>query len=142
VRVAKAVWKVPMPQSKCSCWVPGSASEGCCQGGTNLFVRVTRILITPMCKVKSARCRGIRLESKPISYSWFPSQLGPQVSNPGYSIRADILANVVAGKAHTVINRHTLNRFFADFLSKPPVSRRMSVYRAAFVACVIAGCGQ
>jgi hypothetical protein len=39
----------------------------------------------------------VRLESKPVSYSWFPAQVGPQVSNPGYSIGADRLANVVAG---------------------------------------------
>jgi hypothetical protein len=69
-----------------------------------------------MCKVKFQRCRGIRLESKPVSYSWFPAQVRPQVSNPGYSIRADILANVVADwKALTVISRHTLNRFSAQF---------------------------
>jgi hypothetical protein len=37
-----------------------------------------------------------RLESKPVSYPWFPSQVGPQVRNPGYSTRADRLANVVA----------------------------------------------
>ena len=66
-----------------------------------------------MCKVKFQKCCGIRLESKPVSYSWFPAQVGPQVSNPGYSIRADILANVVADcMALTVICRHTLNRFF------------------------------
>jgi hypothetical protein len=53
-----------------------------------------------MCKVKQTRCPGVLLESKPVSYSWFPAQVGPQVSNPGYSIRADILDNVVAGKAH------------------------------------------
>jgi len=35
-------------------------------------------------------------ESKPVSYPWFPSQVGPQVRNPGYSIRADRLANVFA----------------------------------------------
>jgi hypothetical protein len=69
--------------------------------------------VTPMCKVKFPKCCGIRLESKPVSYSWFPVQMGPQVSNPGYSIRADILANVVADcMALTVICRHTLNRFF------------------------------
>jgi hypothetical protein len=49
-----------------------------------------------MCKVKFQRCRGIRLESKPVSYSWFLSQVGPQVINRGYSIGADKLANVVA----------------------------------------------
>ena len=38
----------------------------------------------------------VRLESKPVSYSWFLSQVGPQVINPGYSIGADRLANVVA----------------------------------------------
>jgi hypothetical protein len=59
---------------------------------------------------------GIRLESKPVSYLWFPSQVGLHVSNPGYSIRANILANVVAEKAHTVISRHTLNLFLFTFL--------------------------
>jgi hypothetical protein len=38
-----------------------------------------------MCKVKFQRCRGIRLESKPVSYSWFPTQVGPEVSNPEHS---------------------------------------------------------
>jgi hypothetical protein len=53
--------------------------------------------ITPMCKVKFLRCRGIRLESKPVSYSWFPIQVGPQVNKSGVFNRADRLANVVAG---------------------------------------------
>jgi hypothetical protein len=52
--------------------------------------------ISPMCKVKLAGCPGVLSESKPVSYSWFPSQVGPQVSNPGYSSGADKLANVVA----------------------------------------------
>jgi hypothetical protein len=39
-------------------------------------------------------------------------QVGPQVINPGYSTRADKLANVVAReKALTDIARHALNRF-------------------------------
>jgi len=54
------------------------------------------ISLSPMCKVKFQRCRGIRLESKPVSYAWFLPQVGPQVINPGYSIGADKLAHVVA----------------------------------------------
>jgi hypothetical protein len=34
-------------------------------------------------KSRESRWCGIRLESKPVSYSWFPAQVGPQVSNPG-----------------------------------------------------------
>ena len=38
---------------------------------------------TPMCKVKQARSPGVPLESKPVSYSWFPGHVGPHGINPG-----------------------------------------------------------
>ncbi len=40
-------------------------------------------MITPMCKVKQARCPGVLLESKPVSYPWFPVQVGPPQNLPG-----------------------------------------------------------
>lgn len=40
-------------------------------------------------KVKQARCLGVLLESKPVSYSWFPAQVGPLYSLP----LADFLEN-------------------------------------------------
>jgi hypothetical protein len=49
-----------------------------------------------MCKVKIVEVVRLPIESKPVSYSWFLSDVGPQVINPGYSIGTDKLANVVA----------------------------------------------
>jgi hypothetical protein len=34
-------------------------------------------LSSPMCKVKLAESPSIPLKSKPVSYSWFPAQMGP-----------------------------------------------------------------
>ena len=31
-------------------------------------------------------CCGIRLESKPVSYAWFPTKVGPLYSLPGATI--------------------------------------------------------
>jgi hypothetical protein len=42
-----------------------------------------RIIANSYVQSQVPKMRGIRLESKPVSYSWFLSQVGPQVSNPG-----------------------------------------------------------
>jgi len=54
------------------------------------------LIDTPMCKVKQARCPRVLLESKPVFYSWFPAQVGPQVGNPRFrmEVHAHSLATV------------------------------------------------
>jgi len=49
-----------------------------------------------------ARCLGVLLESKPVSYSWFPSHLGPQVSNPRFRREAH---------AHYLATNETSHKF-------------------------------
>jgi len=41
------------------------------------------VSLTPMCKVKFQSCPGIRLESKPVSYSRFPAQVVQLTMNLG-----------------------------------------------------------
>jgi hypothetical protein len=68
--------------------------------------------ITPMCKVKVAKCYDNRIRIQASLLFVAPSQVGPQVSKSGVFNRADRLANVVAGyPALTVMRRHALNRF-------------------------------
>ena len=54
--------------------------------------------LTPMCKVKFLRYprSSVSLRIQASLLFVVPVQMGPQVRNPGYSTRADILANVVA----------------------------------------------
>jgi hypothetical protein len=101
--------------------------------------------ISPMCKVKILRCPwySVSLRIQASLLFVVPVQVGPQVSNPGYSTRADKLANVVADeKALTDINRHTLIRFFHLSWAKLPSPERMPVYPATFFSCAVIECGQ
>jgi hypothetical protein len=41
-----------------------------------------------MCKVKLARCSGMLLESKPVTYSWFPVQEEPPHILPNSAVIA------------------------------------------------------
>ena len=57
-----------------------------------------------MCKVKVTRVVWYWVRIQASLLSVVPAKVGPQVSNPGYSIRADKLANVVACRKHSQLS--------------------------------------